>query len=228
MSTKKKDGVSAKHYDTLHYRLTKFCSRFTDGILDIKSNHIDDWLRDLKSSARTRNNYRADIVSLFRFARTRGYLPKGLPTEVEDTKFLSESESEIEIFSVDELSKILSNCAEDIRPAVTLGAFAGLRTAEISRLKWEDIDFEANLIRVRAQIAKTKQRRLIPLLPNARALLLKTTSRTGLVSTHKRIDLEFAKIATITGIKWKHNALRHSDRVPQYGPDGVRGIGLIC
>jgi integrase len=52
---------------------------------------------------------------------------------------------------------------------LTIGAFAGLRTAEIERLDWSKIDFKSNFITVDASIAKTNSRRLIPIQPNLKA-----------------------------------------------------------
>ena len=49
------------------------------------------------------------------------------------------------------------------RLAVALGAFAGLRSAEMMRLEWKDI--RATHITIAADKAKTSQRRLVPILP---------------------------------------------------------------
>jgi integrase len=58
-------------------------------------------------------------------------------------------------------------------PFLTLGAFAGVRHAEIQRLEWKDIRFDDGSIEIRASKAKTASRRLVPILPNLKEWLLK-------------------------------------------------------
>lgn len=49
------------------------------------------------------------------------------------------------------------------------GAFAGLRSAEIERLDWKNVNFECGFIEVRAETCKTRARRLVPICENLRA-----------------------------------------------------------
>ncbi|MGO8699941.1 MAG: hypothetical protein ACLQVY_19775 [Limisphaerales bacterium] len=46
---------------------------------------------------------------------------------------------------------------------IAIGAFAGLRTAEIERLEWQDVDQSGGFIEVKAAKAKTRSRRLVPI-----------------------------------------------------------------
>ena len=61
--------------------LKRFQNSFKTNIGWITSAMIEDWLAAQKVTARTRNNLRNSIITLFHFARSRGYLPKGQPTE---------------------------------------------------------------------------------------------------------------------------------------------------
>ena len=59
-----------------------------------------------------------------------------------------------EIFTVDELSALLEKAtglAPDVVPMIAIGAFAGLREAEIQRLDWNEIDLARGHIEVRRQ-----------------------------------------------------------------------------
>ena len=49
-------------------------------------------------------------------------------------------------------------------PFLAIGAFAGLRSAEIQRLDWADL--KESFIEVTAGNAKTRSRRLVPIQPN--------------------------------------------------------------
>jgi integrase len=53
---------------------------------------------------------------------------------------------EIGIYTPAELSVMLTGIEAKFVPFVALGAFAGLRTAEIHRLEWQDIDLLADTL----------------------------------------------------------------------------------
>ena len=75
------------------------------------------------------------------------------------------------IFTPAELRKILAVCPAKLLPHIVIGAFSGIRAAEIERLDWRDILWDRGYIEIKAAKAKTKARRLVPLLPNLRAWL---------------------------------------------------------
>ncbi len=55
-------------------------------------------------------------------------------------------------FSVDEIYKIIDNMPLNVKAYFAIGFFTGMRTGEIIALKWENIDFENKLIKVRHSI----------------------------------------------------------------------------
>jgi hypothetical protein len=79
-----KGELSPKYVYQIGSDLTRFKNAFRTNISAVTPAVIEDWLKDQDIVARTRNNLRASIVTLFNFARTRGYLPKGIPTDAED------------------------------------------------------------------------------------------------------------------------------------------------
>jgi len=79
-----------------------------------------------------------------------------------------------EIFAVDDLQALLGNAKhaqKDVVPMLAIGAFAGLREAEIQRLDWSEVDLARGHIEVKAAKAKSARRRIIPILPNLAAWL---------------------------------------------------------
>ncbi len=52
-------------------------------------------------------------------------------------------------FSIEEIFKILEGADEKMMAFFALGFFTGMRTGELIGLKWEDVDFEENIIKVR-------------------------------------------------------------------------------
>jgi integrase len=97
-------------------------------------------------------------------------------------------------------------------PVLAIGAFAGLRSAEIERLDWTEINLVQRHIEVKAKKSKTRSRRLAPISDNLASWLIPIMQSEGKVWSHcpqYLYELE-AETASDAGVEWKHNALRHS------------------
>jgi hypothetical protein len=117
VKAKEADKMSVVYVKDLKGRLGRFAAKFPGAISFVTSAEIEDFLRGLKGkddagketivlSGKSRNNYRRAIGTLFNFAVTRGYLPKGV-VQVEDVALAREENGEIEIFRPDELENLL-------------------------------------------------------------------------------------------------------------------------
>ena len=209
VAAKKQDGCSAYYLEDLRLHLARLSKKFPGLISDVTASELEEWLRALKLGPRSRNNIRNSVSVLFNFAKGRGYLPKGRPTEAEDLPKAKEPPPKIEILTPSQLEKMLCGAPSFLVPFVTIGAFAGLRHEEIQRLDWEDIDLESGYIHVGAEKAKTAQRRLVQIQPNLHAWL-KAFSATGPVSPRSYMTRHLHSLAEAAGIKWPKNSLRHS------------------
>ncbi len=220
MDAKKADGLSARYLGCLRYCLGKFEKAFQGNINTVTGADIDKWLRGSGLAPRTRNNLRNSVQTLFGFAKTRGYLPKD-HDEIESVPTVKDREGAIEVFTPAELAEILNCAGERLVPFFALGAFAGIRHAEIQRLDWKDLRFDDGLVELHAAKAKTASRRTVPLLDCLRAWLLPCRKASGLVCKYRdmayeishlvqRINTERQKRGTAEKFQWKHNALRHS------------------
>jgi integrase len=104
-------------------------------------------------------------------------------------------------------------------PWLLIGAFAGIRSEEIapdpkskkSPLMWEDFDWKHNVIIVRAETAKTREEREVPILPNLSQWLTPYRSTKGPVLglAEQPSKREATRIGEFIG-GWKHNCLRDS------------------
>src|SRR4030095_8012571 len=100
---------------------------------------IDDWLRAMPVSPLTRNNYRQRTALAFNFAIGRGYATSNPAEGAAKAKVGSDHPG---ILSVNEAARLLeAAAAPDVLPYIAIGLFAGLRTAELERLDWSEIDF---------------------------------------------------------------------------------------
>lgn len=210
ISQLKADNRSKRHVEDARARLHKLAESFITPIDEINQRELQSWLNDLQVAGRTKNNYRGLLVSLFKFARAHGYLPSGLPTAAEGLRKSREDSGEIGILTPEEMVKLLKGASERLIPLLAIGGFAGLRTAEILRLDWEEIDFQQSHIEIKSGKSKTAQRRLAPLLPNLEVWLKPYRNRTGPVCPTNEVETERRELAASLEIPWPNNALRHS------------------
>jgi len=207
---KETDGRSIRYLQDCKARLERFSRDFRVNLKDVRTQELDAWLRGLKVAPRTRNNFRTVIRSLFSFARDAGYLLKGKPTEAESTTVAKQGDGEIEVFSPEEFSALLLAADSHLLPFLIFGGMAGLRSAEILRLKWEDVNWPESVIEIHGRISKTGGRRLAPLVPAAAAWLNSYKNARGPVIGHIKLYERVEKLSESAGVPWKQNALRHS------------------
>jgi integrase len=214
LKVKEADGASKRYLSDLRSRLNQFSEIF-DGqpVAEITAPQIDEWLRSLSDketgkrlSPITRNNFRRVLIVAFNFARGRNYCVDNPAQRTAKAKVI---ENVIGILTVDETARLLENAPADVVPYVAIGAFAGLRRAELERLDWNEVDLESNLIEVTAKNAKSAQRRFVHIQANlARWLQPYRRSSDSVTPPDYRELLDSARRAA--GIEeWPQNALRH-------------------
>ena len=215
LTVKKQDGMSYYYLHDCKCRLGKFAQDMKCNIADIDANAVDVWLRGLQVTGRTRNNYRAMLKTLFRFARSRGYLAKNEPTATDELAKAKYVAKPVGIYTPDEFSKLLNlpdsltnTPKKNIIPFFVLGGLCGLRHQETTRITWEDVDLTQRVVRVAAEKAKTGSYRLAPICDTA-AEWLKLYVGKGTICTENQTRCA-RYLAINNGIKWKKNGLRHS------------------
>ena len=77
LKAKESDRMSDVYVKDLRGRLDQFAKAFEAPIGSLTTAKIEDFLRQLGLSGRSRNNYRRAIATLVYFAETRGYLANG-------------------------------------------------------------------------------------------------------------------------------------------------------
>jgi integrase len=206
---KGRSGLSNRYIQALRSHLNRFANSFETNISNVVSKLIEDWLTGLQLSPRGRNNIRQSILTFFRFARARHYLPKGQDTEADDVPKLKERGGKIGILTPAQLELLLKKSRQDFQLYFALGAFTGMRTSEIMRLDWADVNFERGHIIIAAEKTKTATRRLVPIQPNLMQWLIPYRDRSGHIFGSK-VDKRAIAHAKSLGVEWPTNALRHS------------------
>jgi integrase len=118
-----------------------------------------------------------------------------------------------EIFTVDELRTLLeaaSRVGPNVLPMLVIGAFAGLREAEIQRLDWSEVDLVRRHIEIKAAKAKSARRRIVPMQSNLATWLWPYGGMQGrVVPIGARNKLDRVRKAAGLAV-WPRNGLRHS------------------
>jgi integrase len=211
IEAKRRDGRSKVYLADLRQRLGRFCQDFGQRpIAGITVDELDNWLRGLPGSPQSRANYRTILGSLFSYATKRRMLDTNPVVHTAKPKLI---DNPPEIFAVDELRALLEAALRiepSVVPMLAIGAFAGLRDAEIKRLDWSEVDLARDHIEVKAAKSKSARRRIVPMQPNLVAWLRSYSgSKSQVVPPNSRRKL--AKVRKAAGLtRWPNNGLRHS------------------
>lgn len=174
---------------------------------DLMTAELDKWVGGLKIAASSKNDIRRVLVVFGGWAERQGYLVKNSSPFLGMVRY-KEAKTPVSIFTPEQIKNILNKADRDIRPFLAIGAFAGLRTAELERLDWREVNLERGFITVAASKAKTRQRRLIPISENLKLWLTPLKRESGSICLQKdpqRSAKRFCKEVT-----WVKNGLRHS------------------
>jgi integrase len=208
ITSKTQDGASERYLQDLRNRLDNFAADFGARMVgEITTSQIDDWLRGLKVAGTTRNNFRRNLGVFFGFAVLRGYALTNPVTKTAKAKVVLGSP---EIFTPEQMRTVLEKAPLEFAAYLAIGAFTGLRSAEIERLDWAEIDLPGKLIQVKAENAKSAQRRFVTVSDNLAAWLAPYVRKSGPVTEPENVRGWREKTCKAAEIDWPDNGLRHS------------------
>jgi integrase len=210
LDIRESEGKSLGHVKDLTLKLKAF-ARKHDGklIAEVSTRDIDSHLASLAVTPQTRLNHRRGLHNFFAFAMARGYAASNPVTPSARPKVILALPG---ILTPEQTRSLLAACPREIIAAVAIGAFAGLRHAEVTRLTRDEVSIERGFIEVRASKSKTAQRRLVTISENLRSWL--DHHHVGVHDHHvcpKYYRRLFRVAHKAAGIPvWPKNALRHS------------------
>lgn len=223
LQVKEARGASERYLQDLRSRLNRFASDCRKNASDVTTSDIQTWLDAHNLTAQSYKNFRTVLNLLFEFGVARSYASDNPVEGVERVKVRA---GDTLIYTPLELSRLLRAASPEFLPCLAIGAFAGLRSAEIERLEWSDIDLAGRFITVSAGKSKTASRRMVPICNALAAWLTPYVERQGKIwpGRHKEFYQAQRQTAAATEVKadppnnvaakapvkWKANALRHS------------------
>lgn len=237
LAVKEKRSASIRYLEDLRARLGRFAEAFEKDACKVTTAEVQAWLDGLKIEPQTYVNFRRVLHLLFEFAVARGYAADNPVAGVENVKV--RNGGDVAVFTPIEIARLLAAAKPDFLPSLAIGAFAGLRSAEIERLEWKDIDLAGRNIVIGAGKAKTASRRIVPIADNLAVWLQPYSERKGKVWPRAHNEFYEAQQATAAAtavaaddangvkaqppVQWKANALRHSYASYRFGLTGDAG-----
>jgi integrase len=210
----KKNGINVKA--SYLRTLPRFIKDFgNQNISSISTRQLQDWLNDSFSHPTTRNTHRKRIVTMFRWSRDQGYLPRNAQTEAELTSRAKEAALEIGITDAQTYFNLLC-MLRDRHPhylaAGVLAGLCGMRRVEVHGQLWKDIHLEKKFVRVSAAKTGTPAKRHVTLCDAAiEWLLLCEKNPTGEVCLGSTMVIDRIRfIGKKNSLDLPANCFRHS------------------
>jgi integrase len=138
----------------------------------ITANDLGDAIAEWRRKGLAPWTIRSTLVPLGRclnFAVRRGYIHDNPMRKLEAGERPRVTRTEVRILSHEEIKKLIASASATNRPIITTAVFTGLRLQELLGLSWENVDLDAGVIRVRAQLTRGTAKE-----PAKRIALLKT------------------------------------------------------
>jgi integrase len=175
-----KPATVIRHAEHLDRALPWIGDIYMDSLLP---NHINECLLKLaeKYSGNTLKNLLLVLRTMTRDAQADLDLPRWPCARVKPPKPVNHyTDEEPNLLSAEELQRVLVELPKRWKALATIMAWTGLRFGEATALRWEDVDTDKGLIRVRrsqyrsivSPATKTGKVRTVPLVPELAATLL--------------------------------------------------------
>jgi integrase len=223
---KQAEGMSVKYLKDIHVLLGDFARNFQCPLASVQPDDLRQYLNGKTIGLVSKQNRRRMLVVLFNFAKRQGWLRKNEGTAADALAPYKIKQRDVEIYSPNEMSRLLNAADKDFLPYLALIAFGGLRREEICKgLPWEAVNFKRGHIIVPAAIAKTGRKRKIEMQENLIAWLAPYRLKAGAIFTAEPRH-RMARVAAAARVKWKRNALRHS--FGSYRMEQTKNEGLVA
>ncbi|MDP3120920.1 MAG: site-specific integrase [Sulfuricurvum sp.] len=154
-------------------------------ISDIKSTHIMKWQKECGLASQTIATNRAYLNIVLQTAMNDDLIRKNPVSLVRLPRRVAVKEKTF--FSEDEIKQIIGSAKGQLKNYLQVACFTGMRGSELIGLKWDDIDFEKEIVRVDTRIVggvedetKSRKIRYIPMFKQTKEALQRQRVFSGL------------------------------------------------
>jgi integrase len=202
----------------LRKELDAFCAVYGDlAVCDVSAEILGPWILRKRGDgkpvgARFANNRLDSWRTFFNRCRAWNYWPRGEKHPAELLERQREASRLPPVWSVEVIRAALAVVERRYVPYLVLGCFAGLRPFELTRLRWEHVDWLRGYVHVPPEVAlKTLQERFVPLEGCVKKLLAEWVGASGkCCGTHDREEISVVLRAAGIITEWPQDVMRHS------------------
>jgi integrase len=211
--SQERGGLSARHLRDVRNRLARFKADFgSRPCRTVSAAELEEWLYGLHDGAdpapQTIKNWRATVRAFFGWALRQRAVDTNPAEAVAQPKVIRGAP---EIWLPADLEKLLHAAPPALAVPLVIQAFCGLRTAEVLRLNWREVNLASGFVEVTAGKSKGAARRLVKIEPNAAQWLTYAGSVGPVwVGTWRHYHTAATRLARSAGFAWPANGLRHS------------------
>ncbi len=217
---RRKANASGPYLDDLKSRTGRFLRTFVGfHPASLTTADCQRYLNDIEGANSTRRVHRQVVWRLLSHCESHGYIPKG-SNPMDGVKPPSaKRDAPIQVWTPQEMAKLLAAASPSFLPVLLLGGFAGLRTSEIMALHWQDVRLAERAVKIVHRKLRCAGSRLAPITDNLLAWLGPIAKKSGPVwaspgswrERERSMTLEQNRCAEAAGLlPWRHNGLRHS------------------
>ena len=225
LASKKRNSTKISSINFWNRFRREFSPNGDTPLVSLTTKCLENWLKNLKSikhtntskvvklSLVTKHSYLVMLLVFFNYCVKMGYISRN-PAKAIVLPALKHPSPKA--YSPEEILAVLK-CFEPgsvYRLYICIATFAGIRPAEIGRLRWSDIDFEERVIRLSSLATKMSSRRTVHIQDNLYEWLQEWRAYANtdnlIVPNVARVQYLFLKRLKQTGCKVIHDGLRHS------------------
>ncbi len=145
---RRKANASEAYLADLRCRSARFTRTYAVHPASVTTADCQRFLDGLEGASATKGAYRQVLWRLFAHCERRGYMPRGTNPVAGTQTFSRKRQEAVEVWTPEEMTKLLAAADRDFVAVLAIGAFAGLRTSEILALGWRDVRLADRVIKV--------------------------------------------------------------------------------